>query len=126
MIIPCALPPQADTRLFPKTLQDAIALINVQHNCHDARCSISGPPLNLLNIAIGRQNQMSVTHNPTPSFIVNSGSLYNAELHRQVANTPVPVHSPQDNLHAIAQGLDRWRHSTGPVDAPPPMTPNIP
>lgn len=93
----------------------------MQHNCHDAHCKPTGQPFNLLNLAVSQGNQKKIIHQPLQSYIINSGALYNQELHRQVASIPVPSHTPQSNLHAIQEGLSKWNNSTGPVHGPPHM-----
>ncbi|KAG0150157.1 hypothetical protein CROQUDRAFT_31105, partial [Cronartium quercuum f. sp. fusiforme G11] len=79
--------------------------LNVQHNCHNAKCSITCTCYQHVKREETLHKVPEVNHNKTNSYIINSGALYSAEKHHQASKLRWTDVTPTEWATAIALGL---------------------
>lgn len=85
-----------------------MAIINVQHNCREAKCNVTMCHFKKLERKISTIRVCGIIHNITNSFILNSGAQYNSELHRSIANVGFRPVAPAEWDTAVDEGLEEW------------------
>ncbi|KAH9809240.1 hypothetical protein DFH28DRAFT_934282 [Melampsora americana] len=88
-------------------IQNIRCVINVQHNCQSAECELlSSPARHDGQLPVKAPYQ--IKHKELNSYIINSGALYSAEDHREVANLCYQEWTPQQWSETIELGLKNW------------------
>ncbi|KAH9806802.1 hypothetical protein DFH28DRAFT_919248, partial [Melampsora americana] len=97
-------------------------LINAQHNCAQAECSIHEAITNYMEDHIIAKADRTLVHKDHSSYIVNASSLYYGEVHRHLGSPRITVASPTERIQSILEGLAIWKaaaaaskRSSGPV-----------
>ncbi|KAG0150271.1 hypothetical protein CROQUDRAFT_38448, partial [Cronartium quercuum f. sp. fusiforme G11] len=89
--------------------QDIHMLLNVQHNCHKLGCTIKASTYDLVGPqGICKQSQ-TMFHSVGNEYILNSASLYSAQIHCEVAKISFPKVLAQEWKNCIMMGLARWK-----------------
>ncbi|KAH9810781.1 hypothetical protein DFH28DRAFT_901869 [Melampsora americana] len=63
-------------------------ILNVQHNCNQALCSVTHNYPKRIERKIVPDSQSRITHNNLNSYIINSAALYSAEWHCKASGIP--------------------------------------
>ncbi|KAH9807622.1 hypothetical protein DFH28DRAFT_914221, partial [Melampsora americana] len=114
----CKLLPDLDlfygfrgARITEETLwipvQNFRCVINVQHNCHLAKCHMQLTPASH-DGQLPLKAPYQIKHNELNEYIINSGALYSAEHHRELVNISYSAWTPQQWEESIAIGLKHW------------------
>ncbi|KAH9813552.1 hypothetical protein DFH28DRAFT_973720 [Melampsora americana] len=109
-----------DTRWF--YVLEAVCLINAQHNCAQAECSIQEAITNYMEDNIIAKADRTLVHKDHSSYIVNASSLYYGEVHRHLGLPRITLATPTERIQAISDGLAVWKaaaaalkRTSGPV-----------
>lgn len=112
--------------------QDVVSVLNVQHNCWDAQCTITNTRAYHLEKTQVTQTRPEITHRFSTSFIVNAGALYSSELHRLATDHEWSEVTPAEWQDAVKLGLSAWfdrcppkETAQDPVDGPLALGPHI-
>jgi hypothetical protein len=95
--------------------QDIKCLLNIQHNCHDSRCSLAKNHRKKIERRETTIGLWGVEHANTNSFIINAASHYSGHIHRQLADLELTPVSPEQWDHAIKLGLKVWNSEPRPA-----------
>ncbi|KAH9814314.1 hypothetical protein DFH28DRAFT_1108148 [Melampsora americana] len=83
-------------------------VLNVQHNCHLAKCQPqSTPPRH--NGQMPVKSPYQIEHRPVNKYILNSGALYSAEYHRSLANIKYTEWTNHEWNECIEIGISSWK-----------------
>ncbi|KAH9816453.1 hypothetical protein DFH28DRAFT_849696, partial [Melampsora americana] len=89
-------------------LQDAVCLINAQHNCGPAQCPIHISVRNYMEDQIIDEAQRTLVHKNQSSYIVNCSSLHFGEVHRKLGLSRTTVVTPTQRIQAVEERLAIW------------------
>ncbi|KAH9809469.1 hypothetical protein DFH28DRAFT_905208, partial [Melampsora americana] len=78
-------------------------ILNVQHNCNQALCSVTHNHPKRIERKIS-----CITHNDLNSYIINSAALYSVEWHRKASGIPHSGCSKAQWDEAIEKSLNVW------------------
>lgn len=84
-------------------------ILNVQHNCRKAQCQVQKTRLQFIERTVTSIQGYQVVHNNYNSYLLNSGALCSAALHRQWAGIDIPCVTPGGWKRAISKGLRAWQ-----------------
>lgn len=87
---------------------DIRCILNVQHNCHRALCSVTHNHPKRIERKSIPDSQSRITHNDLNSYIINSAALYSAESHREASGLPHSGCTKAEWDEAIEKGLNVW------------------
>ncbi|KAH9815296.1 hypothetical protein DFH28DRAFT_279386 [Melampsora americana] len=90
-------------------VSEAVCLINAQHNCAQAECSIHKAIKNYMEDHIIARAERTLVHKDHSSYIVNASSLYYGEVHRHLGLPRITVASPTERIQTISEGLAIWK-----------------
>ncbi|KAH9820635.1 hypothetical protein DFH28DRAFT_1218091 [Melampsora americana] len=82
-------------------------VINVQHNCHLAKCQMQTSPARH-DGQLPIKAPYQIKHNDMNAYIINSGALYSAEDHRELVNITYDSWSREQWEESIRIGLKNW------------------
>ncbi|KAH9808583.1 hypothetical protein DFH28DRAFT_1197768 [Melampsora americana] len=99
---------KTDASAFLKPIE-LKTMLNVQHNCHDAQCRVGSTRFKQVERQDTTIPLPEIIHNQNPSYILNSASLYSAELHRRLSAIHLAEVQPDQWSQAIGNGLKTWR-----------------
>ncbi|KAI7946245.1 hypothetical protein MJO29_010772 [Puccinia striiformis f. sp. tritici] len=97
-------------------IQDVVATINVQHNCHAAGCVVAATGRVVLEREESEENNNIVMHTKSTKYIVNSSELPGTTALRDWADVPRGEEEIQDLIGMLKDGLAAWVQSDGEVD----------
>ncbi|KAH9807795.1 hypothetical protein DFH28DRAFT_1001874 [Melampsora americana] len=83
-------------------------VLNVQHNCHDARCAVTLTKTYRIERTQSTKKRPEVTHTDSGTFILNGGAHYSSEYHRVVTNHIWSSVSAEEWEASITEGLSVW------------------
>ncbi|KAG0147464.1 hypothetical protein CROQUDRAFT_18982, partial [Cronartium quercuum f. sp. fusiforme G11] len=89
-------------------LQLIEGLLNVQHNCHDAGCSLEATKGMYVECTLTLNKTNQLVHKKTNSYILNSAALYSGELHQHWADLHLPSVTAGQWRSTIRDGLIHW------------------
>ncbi|KAH9814114.1 hypothetical protein DFH28DRAFT_972285 [Melampsora americana] len=92
-------------------------VLNVQHNCHDARCPVTLTKTYRIERTQSTKKRPEVTHTDSGKFILNGGAHYNSEYHRVLTNHIWSSVTADEWEASITEGLSVWFSR-----CPPPKT----
>lgn len=92
-------------------------MLNVQHNCWDARCQVTHTRAHTVERTLVQPNRPEVSHQPLNSYIINAAALYSAEAHRKASGLGWGAVSEEEWEEGLWEGLRRWL-TTHPVPVP--------
>ncbi|KAH9813500.1 hypothetical protein DFH28DRAFT_1171408 [Melampsora americana] len=95
-------------------IQDIQCLINIQHNCHDAQCSVAKNHLKRVERKSSSISIWGVQHIDHNSYVINGASQYSSKYHRQASEFIFHAVTPEDWKEAMSQGLDQWKAEPRP------------
>lgn len=101
--------PNRMTAYFPP--QDIQCVMNVQHNCWDAKCEVTHTKSHTVERTLVQHNRPEVSHQALNPYIINAAALYSAEQHRKDSALEWAPVSPYEWEEAVCEGLTRWLQS---------------
>ncbi|KAA1097528.1 hypothetical protein PGT21_010248 [Puccinia graminis f. sp. tritici] len=94
-----------------------LGCINVQHNCHRGECPVElTKEEDMERQATGRKG-WQVEHSDQEHYIINSGALRNAVLHRRISGLPMELPDRHKWTEAIDLGLGIWNTGLDPIQS---------
>ncbi|KAH9821040.1 hypothetical protein DFH28DRAFT_1190561 [Melampsora americana] len=89
-------------------VKDIVCLLNIQHNCHDAKCALAKNHRKKIERTISTIGLWGVDHVVSPSFILNAASHYSGHIHQRLLDLDLPEILPEEWNIAINTGLKYW------------------
>lgn len=85
-----------------------MCVLNVQHNCHDAKCQLGKTHFKKIEWRVSTIRLWGMEHVDSPCFILNGGSHYYSHLHRQLSDLQLADVSPEEWNLVIKKGIKKW------------------
>ncbi|KAH9812511.1 hypothetical protein DFH28DRAFT_1129815 [Melampsora americana] len=98
-------------RIICQSVKAVECILNIQHNCHEGRCTISQSYLRQIERKESSISLFAMKHQDTNSFIINSAAQYSSDIHRKVSNFQYSEVTAADWERVISEGLRIW-HDT--------------
>ncbi|KAH9807092.1 hypothetical protein DFH28DRAFT_1153434 [Melampsora americana] len=89
-------------------------VINIQHNCHEAQCSVAKNRLKNVERKSSSISTWGVQHVDYNSYVINGASQYSSKYHRKASDFIFHAVTPEDWKEAVSQGLNQWKAEPRP------------
>ncbi|KAH9818003.1 hypothetical protein DFH28DRAFT_926198 [Melampsora americana] len=90
------------------SIRDIKSVLNVQHNCHRAKCQPQKSPRKH-NGQLPVESPYQMQHEAFNGYLINSGALYSAESHRSIAKINYKSWTIDEWEECIQIGMDNWK-----------------
>ncbi|OAV86099.1 hypothetical protein PTTG_30083 [Puccinia triticina 1-1 BBBD Race 1] len=103
------------------SVQNIVAVINVQHDCHKSKCSVTLSK----KVRVERQDTENLvgelTHANKTSYIVNVAALSSPLAHREFSEIHLQRVEPLAQIRCLHEGITQWHLAGTKTGSPMPM-----